>query len=352
MSILAPLGRAFTRKPLVVGGRAMEHYGLRPSGPDIDLVLAFDDFVAVVHEHPGRLKDLWGDLGVCVGQYELWKTICLLSYADLVDGAVDLGDVLVISLEKLLLMKALAMTKEKYLADTRLVAARLLQDQARGYARVGAENAELLRDIPGVAYVEHRGPGASSPSNVIATSHGIPRRNVAGSPPSPPPASPILLRRALPEDLPAVRALFLELNEHHAALLPAMWRVPDPPEPDDEDYLTSIANERCFFAVADDSGEVVGFVDASHHEPQHPSDPDRPWCRINNVAVRHDRRRQGIGALLVRAAEQWAASRGYQDIRLDVFAANAEAASFYASLGYATLVHQLVKHIAFVVERA
>jgi hypothetical protein len=181
MSILAPLGRAFTRKPLVVGGRAMEHYGLRPSGPDIDLVLAFDDFVAVVHEHPGRLKDLWGDLGVCVGQYELWKTICLLSYADLVDGAVDLGDVLVISLEKLLLMKALAMTKEKYLADTRLVAARLLQDQARGYARVGAENAELLRDIPGVAYVEHRGPGASSPSNVIATSHGIPRRNVARS---------------------------------------------------------------------------------------------------------------------------------------------------------------------------
>ena len=40
---LAALDHAFVRKPLLVGGRAMEYYGLRPSGPDIDLVADRED---------------------------------------------------------------------------------------------------------------------------------------------------------------------------------------------------------------------------------------------------------------------------------------------------------------------
>jgi ribosomal protein S18 acetylase RimI-like enzyme/broad-specificity NMP kinase len=158
--------------------------------------------------------------------------------------------------------------------------------------------------------------------------------------------APVGVRPARHADLDAVRALFVELNEEHAAALPELWRLPDPPEPDDEDFSTSIVNERCFFAVAEQAGQIVGLVDASHHEPRHPSDPDRPWCRINNLAVRRDRRRRGIATLLVRAAEEWAARRGFRDVRLDAFEFNAGARALYERLGYATLSRGMHKPLA------
>jgi hypothetical protein len=155
---LATLRYAFVRKPLLVGGRAMEYYGLRASGPDIDLVADREDVARLAARYPDRLKDLWGDLGVCPFHFEIWKSICLFDYDDLRPDAVDAGEVLVISLEKLLLLKAVAMRKEKYLADTRLVADRLLKDRSRSYQRVAAENAVLLQQLDGARYLEKTGP--------------------------------------------------------------------------------------------------------------------------------------------------------------------------------------------------
>jgi hypothetical protein len=155
---LAALDYAFVRKPLLVGGRAMEYYGLRPSGPDIDLVADREDVARLAARYPDRLKDLWGDLGVCPFAFEIWTSICLFDYDDLRPEAVDAGDVLVISLEKLLLLKALAMGTEKYLADTRLVADRLRKERSRSYDRVTAENAALLQEVDGVRYLERAGP--------------------------------------------------------------------------------------------------------------------------------------------------------------------------------------------------
>ena len=36
------------------------------------------------------LKDLWGDLGVCVDEFEIWRSICLFDYACLSQGAIEL----------------------------------------------------------------------------------------------------------------------------------------------------------------------------------------------------------------------------------------------------------------------
>src|SRR5215831_9230176 len=103
---LTKLQRTFSEKPLVIGGRAMEYYGLRKSGDDIDLVVPADDVAALIQRFPDRVKDLDGDLGVCPYEFEIWKTVCLFDYDSLRTGATDLGDALMISLEKLLFMKA------------------------------------------------------------------------------------------------------------------------------------------------------------------------------------------------------------------------------------------------------
>lgn len=155
---LSKLNYVFTKKPLVVGGRAMEYYSLRKSGEDIDLIVPAEDIANLVKLYPSRVKDLWGDLGVCPYEFEIWKTICLLDYDILSQGAIDLGNVLVISLEKLLLMKALAMDNEKYFKDTKLIVKRMRDEQYRAYDDVKIENAKLLSAVSSITYIEKRGP--------------------------------------------------------------------------------------------------------------------------------------------------------------------------------------------------
>ncbi len=126
---LSRLGYTFRSKPLLIGGKAMEYYGLRQAGADIDFVVTREDYAALAQRFPDTLRDLWGDLGVCPYEFEIWTTICLFDYADLSPGAIDLGDYLVISLEKLLLLKALAMEVEKYRRDLELIVQKIRGDK-------------------------------------------------------------------------------------------------------------------------------------------------------------------------------------------------------------------------------
>ena len=155
---LERLAYSFTRPPLLVGGKAMEYHDLRPAGADVDLVADPQDVRHLITLHPTRVKDLWGDLGVCPLDFEIWASICLLTYDDLAPAAVDEGDYLVISLEKLLLMKALAMHKEKYLKDTQLIVQRILKTRHEAYDAVAARNAALLEGIDDITYLERIGP--------------------------------------------------------------------------------------------------------------------------------------------------------------------------------------------------
>jgi hypothetical protein len=123
----------FSAKPLLIGGMAMEYYGLRPSGADIDFVIVPEDYTRLAAHYPDNLKDLWGDLGVCVFEFEIWQSICLFRYDFLSAGAVELDDYRVISLEKLLFLKALAMEKEKYHRDLELIVKKILYDQYVDY---------------------------------------------------------------------------------------------------------------------------------------------------------------------------------------------------------------------------
>ena len=155
---LNKLHYAFRKKPLLVGGKAMEFYGLRQAGADIDFIADKEDVFNLIQQYPERVKDLWGDLGVCPFEFEIWKTICLLTYADLCENALDEGDFLVISLEKLLLLKALALKIEKYRIDTQLIVEELLKRQYQAFDQVCAENMEFTRHVPGIIYIQKTGP--------------------------------------------------------------------------------------------------------------------------------------------------------------------------------------------------
>ena len=106
---LQALGITFTSKPLIIGGLAMEYYGIRKHGADIDLVITNDDYQRLAAQFPHNKKDIWGDLGIVVDEFEIWRSICLLDYAFYARGAIDCGDLCVVSLDMLFFLKVLAL---------------------------------------------------------------------------------------------------------------------------------------------------------------------------------------------------------------------------------------------------
>jgi len=126
---LSKLDYTFSTKPLLIGGKAMEYYGLRQSGNDIDFVITPADYERLSRKYPDNLKDLWGDLGVCVYGFEIWKSICLFDYEYLSSGTLNQGEYLIICLERLLFLKALGMKEEKYRRDLELIVQKVLNDK-------------------------------------------------------------------------------------------------------------------------------------------------------------------------------------------------------------------------------
>lgn len=122
---LSKLNYTFQTKPLLIGGKAMEYYQLRKAGDDIDFVVTAEDYEHLASLHPENQKDLFGDLGICIYEFELWKSILLFNYEFLATGAVEDETNKIISLEKLLFLKALAISEPKYERDVRLIVDRI-----------------------------------------------------------------------------------------------------------------------------------------------------------------------------------------------------------------------------------
>ena len=120
------LNHTFVHKPLLIGGMAMEYYGLRKAGADIDLVVHPDDHAALVKRFPDHIKDIYGDIGVCEYGFEIWNQICTFDYEYLSEHAAEESDFLVVSLEKLLFLKALGMEIPKYHRDMELIVKKIL----------------------------------------------------------------------------------------------------------------------------------------------------------------------------------------------------------------------------------
>jgi hypothetical protein len=121
------LAYQFNDKPLLIGGKAMEYYGLRKAGADIDLVISAIDHRNLGHQYPHHIKDLHGDIGICEYNFEIWNQICRFAYDDLKEGAIEEPSLLIISLEKLLFLKTLAIRHEKYYNDVLLLVDEILR---------------------------------------------------------------------------------------------------------------------------------------------------------------------------------------------------------------------------------
>jgi GNAT superfamily N-acetyltransferase len=89
--------------------------------------------------------------------------------------------------------------------------------------------------------------------------------------------------------------------------------------------------DNVVFVAEDGDEQIVGWI---HVVGRVYLDAD-PFAQIGGIVVDERRRGQGVGRALLAQAEEWANSRGYDEIRLWSNVVRSEAHAFYEQLGYA-----------------
>jgi ribosomal protein S18 acetylase RimI-like enzyme len=161
---------------------------------------------------------------------------------------------------------------------------------------------------------------------------------------------PITIRPAVSEDADGIAGTFLESAEYHAQLDPERYSPP---------ALETIsaryregrqhspeARGESITLVAEFSGEIVGFIDARLERSPDPMHREMIYCHVAEIAVRSRHRNQGIGGLLLRAAEDWGRRQGAKFASLEYHAANKAASLFYERhMGYYVASITVIKRL-------
>ena len=106
----------FKSKPLVIGGLALEYYGIRKTGHDYDFVVSPTDWKILKKKYPDQVNLFGGKdekdkdatlTNINNTHVDLISTLFQYNYNYLKKGAIDEGKYLVISIDKLLMLKTL-----------------------------------------------------------------------------------------------------------------------------------------------------------------------------------------------------------------------------------------------------
>ena len=132
----------------------------------------------------------------------------------------------------------------------------------------------------------------------------------------------VTIRRAAPED-----------KREWLRMRLALW--PYGTEVDfsyDMDRLLASPDDAIFFASRAD-GSLCGFLEAGTRDYGEGCETS-PVGYIEGWYVDEDMRRQGIGGMLFRAAEDWARTKGYSEMASDTWLENEGSIAAHLKLGY------------------
>lgn len=154
------------------------------------------------------------------------------------------------------------------------------------------------------------------------------------------------IRQAQPEDYENLLPLFEEVDAQHRAHLPLQFKKPVGPARDREYYRSVLVSEDFNLLVGELNEELVGLIVVVMRDAADiPILVPRRYAVIDNIAVRRDMRRNGIGKALMEAAHGWAWEQGATSVELNVFTFNQAAVRFYESLGYEIVSHKMRRQL-------
>ncbi len=147
----------------------------------------------------------------------------------------------------------------------------------------------------------------------------------------------VTLRPATLQDRDTVGALWLDLMQEHEAMEPLFVLADDAALRWRNDYPAWIEDGTRKFLLAEQNGEIIGFIQAHRHvEP--PVYAATAEVYIDEIYLRTDSRGLGAGRLLLDAIRQWASEVGAERLRFRVLAKNDDGIKFWEREGARHLV--------------
>lgn len=147
----------------------------------------------------------------------------------------------------------------------------------------------------------------------------------------------IRIRAATEADARTLGALNLEVQAHHVAGEPAVYR-PISLEEAEEGMRASLASGEYGALLALLDGEPAGYlIHRAQHREQRVYTHASAALLVDQLGVAAAARGRGVGRALMRAAEELAVAQQLSAVVLDVRAFNETARAFYEALGYRPL---------------
>jgi GNAT superfamily N-acetyltransferase len=130
--------------------------------------------------------------------------------------------------------------------------------------------------------------------------------------------------------------------DYHCALDSGFVRAPDATERWAK-YISGKLSDPEFYVLVADAGEsLAGYVVAVVAEYP-PIITIKNYGCLQEIAVREQHRRSGVGRRLFEAAEAWLLSRGVAQIEVKVDVANPVSRAFWDAAGFAPHTETLIK---------
>ena len=151
------------------------------------------------------------------------------------------------------------------------------------------------------------------------------------------------IRPAAMGDVPALASLYHQLDLVHAGAEPSLIPTPEELPRRTEDIEETIRDPMAPKFVAmqypdegDGEGQVVGFAKVRIRQLNRYWKVER-MPEVDELAVSESVRGQGVGRMLMSAAEEWARGAGYPEIWVAAWAFNTPASTLYERQGFEPL---------------
>jgi diamine N-acetyltransferase len=145
----------------------------------------------------------------------------------------------------------------------------------------------------------------------------------------------VTVRAATMEDADAIGCLTVEVQQLHREALPDIFKRPSDRLFSRDKLATLLQDAKSTVAVAESQGEIIGHIYATIvHRSENDFKKAEKYMYIQQIGVRKDARRQGVGRALIAFIESRALASAVTGLQLDYWAFNTSARSFFESCGF------------------
>jgi len=151
-----------------------------------------------------------------------------------------------------------------------------------------------------------------------------------------------LLRKATPDDIPAIVELWKEMMDFHKKTDPFFTRAADGEQVFNQYLLKNINSEDACVYVAIIGGTIVGYCQGTVEK--HPPMLDtNDYGQVLDFAVASEYRRSGVGERLCKALQGWFVLKGVSRLEVRHSEFNQSASRFWAKMGFKPFLKTLYK---------